>query len=189
MGELTMADFIKTQNSFARGEVAPEFFAHDDIAGLAKLENMDVISGGGLRRRSGLAKVATLSEASRIIPFSVSESEQYVLVIGNYNISVMAPDGTRVQSIISPWPYQDVDKLQYAQRFGTIIFVHPDYQPRVMSKSNNLFALNLFDFERNDNMTINVPFMKFDDAVGVNITITAPRGPIRCLPWLRDWFG
>ena len=38
-----MVDFIKTQNSFARGEIAPEFFARDDIAGLAKLENMDVL--------------------------------------------------------------------------------------------------------------------------------------------------
>ena len=171
-----MVDFIKTQNSFARGELSPEFFARDDIDGLAKLENMDVISGGGLRRRPGLSNVATLSEASRIIPFSVSENEKYILVIGDYNISVMAENGTRVQSIISPWPYSAAAKLQYAQRFGTMIFVHPDYQPRIMSKKNNLFEINLFDFERNDDMTINVPFMKFDDASGVTITVTANSG-------------
>ena len=43
-----MADFIKTQNSFADGEVSPEFFARDNLNGLSRLENMDVLSGGGL---------------------------------------------------------------------------------------------------------------------------------------------
>lgn len=171
-----MVDFIKTQNSFAHGEVSPEFFACDDIAGLAKLENMDVISGGGLRRRPGLANVATLSAQARIIPFSASETEKYILVIGNYSMSVMSGNGTLVQGLVTPWPYTDVAKLQYAQRFGTIIFVHPDYQPRIMSKKDNRFEINLFDFERNNNMTVNVPFMKFDDATGITITVTANSG-------------
>lgn len=171
-----MVDFIKTQNSFARGEVAPEFFARDDISGLAKLENMDVISGGGLTRRPGLKKVAALSESSRIIPFSVSENENYIVVIGNQNISLWTANGTRVQTVAAPWSYADSAKLQYAQRFGTMIFVHPDYQPRILSKKNNQFELGLFAFERNDNMTVNIPFMKFDDATGINITVTANSG-------------
>ena len=57
-----MANFIKTQNSFANGEVAPEFFARDNIDGLSRLENMDVLSGGGLSRRCGLTSVGTLSD-------------------------------------------------------------------------------------------------------------------------------
>ena len=140
-----MVDFIKTQNNFARGEVAPEFFARDDIAGVAKLENMDVMSGGGLTRRPGLANVASLSGQSRVIPFSVSENENFILVIGNYSISVISSNGTLIQTLISPWPYADVAKLQYAQRFGTMIFVHPDYQPRIMSKQGSGFVRPKFD--------------------------------------------
>ena len=75
-----MADFIKTQNSFADGEVAPEFYAHDNLNGLSRLENMDVLAGGGLRRRRGLVSVASLSSNARLIPFSVAESENYLLV-------------------------------------------------------------------------------------------------------------
>ena len=52
-----MADFINTQNSFANGAVAPEFYARDNINGLSVLENMDVLSGGGLRRRDGLTQI------------------------------------------------------------------------------------------------------------------------------------
>ncbi|MDE6478337.1 MAG: hypothetical protein K2L94_03765, partial [Alphaproteobacteria bacterium] len=70
-----MGNFIKTQNSFANGEVAPEFFARDDINGLSRLENMDVLAGGGLRRRRGLVHVGGLAAYARLIPFSVAEDE------------------------------------------------------------------------------------------------------------------
>ena len=68
-----MGEFIKTQNSFASGQVDSEFFARDDINGLSQLENMDVIAGGGLTRRRGLVSVADLQSTARLIPFSVSE--------------------------------------------------------------------------------------------------------------------
>ena len=49
-----MTDFIKTQNSFANGVVSPQFYTSDNIHGLSRLENMDVMSGGGLTRRAGV---------------------------------------------------------------------------------------------------------------------------------------
>ena len=171
-----MVDFIKTQNNFSRGEVAPEFFARDDIAGLSKLENMDVLSGGGLTRRAGLNKVATLNSLVRIVPFSVDENENYILALGDYRATIMGADGSVVQSLVSPWAYADIAKLQYAQRFGTMILVHPDYQPRIIAKTATGFDLNLFEFSSNDDMTVNIPFMKFDDANGITITVTSNAG-------------
>ena len=52
-----MSNFIKTQNSFAHGEVSPTFYTHDNIHGLSRMENMDVLSGGGLSRRFGLQHI------------------------------------------------------------------------------------------------------------------------------------
>lgn len=168
-----MVDFIKTQNTFLNGEVAPEFFAHDNLSGLSQLENMDVLSGGGLTRRRGMIKIADLANVAKLVPFSVSDSEQYIIALADGRIWVFAPDGTLAQSIISPWSYDDVACVQYAQRFGTIIFVHPDYQPRVLKKTENGFAISLFEFSTNSNMTQNMPFMKFDDTDGITITLTA----------------
>lgn len=171
-----MVDFIKTQNTFSNGEVAPEFFAHDNVSGLSKLENMDVLPGGGLSRRCGLSKLADLTKAAKLAPFSVSDDEQYIIALSDERILIFASDGTLVQNIISPWSYDDVASVQYAQRFGTIIFVHPDYQPRILKKTANGFSLSLFDFSVNSNMTRNIPFMKFDDAEGITITVTANGG-------------
>lgn len=168
-----MSNFIKTYNSFAHGAIAPEFYSRDDISGLSCLENMDVLSGGGITRRSGLKPVATLPAPARLITFSVSETDEYLLVLGNGNMIVFQ-NGVRLDSLATPWNYSALDKLQYTQRFGTMIFVHPDYVPRVLVHTDSGFLLREFDFSRNDSdMTANIPFMRFDDTDGINITVTS----------------
>ena len=168
-----MADFIKTQNSFSDGEIAPEFYARDNIKGLSKLENMDVLAGGGISRRSGLRSVSTLPSDGRLISFSVSDSEEYLIVLTDCRMNIFLND-TLYQSLISPWSSQIVPSIQYAQRFGTMIFVHPDFPPQTLYKQGNSFFLTEFAFSRNDeDMTVNIPFVKFDDTSDVSITVTS----------------
>ena len=168
-----MADFIKTQNSFANGAVAPEFYARDNINGLSRLENMDVLAGGGLSRRCGLRDIISLRGPARLIPFSVSDDEEYILAITDFYIGIYQ-DGIRTQSLKTPWSYNDAMHLQYAQRFGTMIFVHPDYQPQTLYKSGDTFCFREFEFSRNDaDMTVKMPFVKFDDASDIKITVSA----------------
>lgn len=168
-----MTDFIKTQNSFADGEVSPEFYARDNLNGLSYLENMDVIAGGGLRRRRGLATVDTLTSSARLIPFSVSETENYILALTDGHMMIY--DGaTVICDLLFEWDFDDYPKIQYAQRNGTMIFVHPKYQPCILQMGSVNFELVPFEFKRNDtDMTLNMPFMKFDDAATINITVTA----------------
>ena len=168
-----MADFIKTQNSFAHGEVAPEFYVRDGINGLSCLENMDVLASGAISRRNGLKSVGQLRGPGRIINFSVSDSEQYVVALTDCYMSVYH-DNERIYGNSTPWSYEDLSAVQYAQRFGTMIFVHPNHKPRVLQRINDVFILSEFLFEQNDsNLTVNLPFMLFDDAVNIRITITA----------------
>ncbi len=168
-----MPDFIKTQNSFAYGEISPEFFARDDIAGLSRLENMDVTSGGGLKRRAGLIHIADLAGSARLIPFSVGENENYLLALGQNKMRIYE-NGILVRHIMTPWDDDVVARLQYAQRFGEMIFVHPDVRPQILRRSNGTFVLSPFSFARNDaDMTSNIPFMKFDDADDIRITVSA----------------
>lgn len=167
-----MTEFMKTQNSFADGEVSAEFFVRDNLNGLSRLENMDVIAGGGLRRRRGLQSFATLNSSGRLIPFSVSESENYLLALIDGHLKIY-DNSELVRDLLVIWDFADIEKIQYAQRFGTMIFVHPDYRPYVLTKTDSGFQLSEFAFEVNDaDMFENMPFMKFDDATGVKITVT-----------------
>ena len=156
-----MGSFIYTQNSFAAGEVSPEFFAREGINGLSKLENMDVVSSGALSRRPGLIGLSETISGTKLVPFSVNEDENYLLAITDGHINIFY-NGTKIQDILSPWDESDLIKLQYAQRFGTMIFVHPDYQPQVLKKGIVVFELSDFNFSSNDDMTVNIPFIKFD---------------------------
>lgn len=168
-----MPEFIKTQNSFSHGEVSREFYTHTNIKGLSRLENMDVLSGGGLTRRSGLRHVCPLRGAARLIPFSVSDDDEYLIVLTDFHLGVYQ-GSTRCQDLITPWCYDDLKNIQYAQRFGTMIFVHPDFCPQILSKQGSGFRLSNFNFARNDNdLTVNIPFVKFDDASDITIAVSA----------------
>ncbi len=167
-----MSDFIKTQSSFANGEVAPEFYNHDNIHGLSRLENMDVLSGGGLRRRCGLTSVALLDGHARLIPFSASDNLEYLIVLTDCHMFIYR-DNKLFQDLITPWGYDDLFNIQYAQRFGTMIFVHPDYVPQTLYWDSGRFYMSDFAFSRNDSdMTLNIPFVKFEDASDVQIQIS-----------------
>ena len=168
-----MVNFIKTQTSFANGEVSPNFYANSDIHGLSRMENMDVIPGGGLRRRSGLKKITKLSGNARLVPFSVSENENYILAIMNGMVRVFSGDSF-VQDIFAPWSYDDTNLLQYAQRFGTMIFVHPDYKPKILYRDNGVFKFIDYGFTSSDgDNNIDMPFMRFDDSENINITVVS----------------
>ncbi len=167
-----MGNFIKTQTSFADGEISPQFFANDNVHGLAYMENMDVIPGGGITRRAGLESVATLPSNAKLVSFSVSENDNYVLGIMNNLIRVFA-NGQFVQDVAAPWGTADLPLVQYAQRFGTMIFVHPDYKPRVLLRENGIFKLRDFVFTYNDTQdNINMPFMRFEDSENITISLT-----------------
>ena len=140
-----MADFIKTQNSFANGAVAPEFYARDNINGLSVLENMDVLSGGGLRRRDGLAQLDRLIGPARLIAFSVSDGEEYIIALTDYHMDIYLGN-MHYQDLITPWSYAELSHVQYAQRFGTMIFVHPDYAPQTLRKTDSRFEISTFFF-------------------------------------------
>lgn len=168
-----MPDFIKTQNSFSNGEVAPEFYAHDNINGLSKLENMDVLAGGGLTRRDGLVYVDTLPGSARLLSFTLSDGQEYIIALTD-SMMFIYRNGTRISQLATPWNVSDIANVQYAQRFGTMIFVHPKHSPRVLSESNGVFNLSTFGFARNDaNLDILMPYVRFDDSVDITITVTS----------------
>ena len=166
-----MGDFIKTQNSFSYGEISPEFYAVDNIDGLSELENMDVLESGGLRRRPGLKKLGSAYNGSIIVPFPITETEKYLVVISNLTMQIYSND-VKIATLIAPWHTDDLSKLQYAQRFNMLFFVHPDYSPRVLTKKDSGFNLDGFRFSENAIGEVDMPFVQFEDAKGVSITIT-----------------
>lgn len=172
-----MTEFIHTQNSFANGEIAPEFYLNKNLSGLARLENMDVLTGGGLTRRPGLVDIATISGPARLFSFDISEQENYVLVFTDFAVSIYSND-TLVTTLISPWSAAALSKIQFAGRGDSVIFVHPDIRPYILTKTSNNFTLQPFSFYDTTGQIPQFPLMKYDDMRGISITLTSgPYGP------------
>lgn len=166
-----MGSFLKTQNAFSNGEVAPDFYAMNNVSGVSKLENVDVLQSGGLKRRPGLKKIKNIANNSILVPFVISESEKYLLVIYEGSLDVFQND-TKITTLVAPWHSDDLSKLQYAQRFNEIFFVHPNYTPQILSKSSSGFSIGNFKFYMNTDVSVNIPFMRFEDTENISITIT-----------------
>ena len=166
-----MGNFLKTQYAFSNGEIAPEFYALDNANAVSKLENMDVLQSGGLKRRAGLKRIENISATSILLPFVISESEKYLLVIYERSIDVFQND-VKITTLVAPWHATDLKKLQYAQRFNEIYFVHPNYSPQILSKTQSGFDIVDFNFAMNTDVSINIPFIRFDDTLNISITIT-----------------
>ncbi len=166
-----MGNFLQTQNIFSCGEVSPDFYAIHNMHGVSKLENMDVLQSGGIKRRDGLKSIASVANNAILVPFIISETEKYLLVISSQSISVYQND-TQITTLIAPWNATDLNKLQYAQRFNSLFFVHPDFPPRVLTKTSTGFAIKQLNFYTNPDVSVNIPFTRFDDTDGISITIT-----------------
>jgi hypothetical protein len=166
-----MGNFLKTQNSFSNGEVAPEFYALNNIHGLSVLENMDVLQSGGLKRRSGLKQIAQIPQDAILVPFKISETEKYLLVMYGQTIDVYEND-IKITSLTTSWTGVNLKQMQYAQRFNTIFFVHSNMKPQMLIKDADGFHIKQFSFYMNQNMSINIPFMRFDDMDDISITIS-----------------
>ena len=166
-----MGNFLKTQNVFSCGEVSPEFYAINNNNGLSCLENMDVLQSGALKRRPGLKQIAEIPDDAILVPFKISENEKYLVVMYGRVIDIYQND-TKISSIYANWTNLDLKQLQYAQRFNKIFFVHPDFKPQILTKDASGFHMDQFIFHINTDVSVNIPFMRFDDMEDVSITIT-----------------
>ena len=78
------------QTNFTSGELSPRLMGRSDLAkyanGCKTLQNMIALKHGGATRRSGtkyVAAVKTQSLYTRLIPFTYSTTQTYILELGN----------------------------------------------------------------------------------------------------------
>ena len=130
--------------NFASGELSETLFGRIDLAqyysSAARIENFDVIPTGGIKRRSGMEQLGYLIIGGRLIPFHVNRDLCFLLYLaaGGIHISkvknviedginktIITPDGMYLHG----YQAEEVDEVQYAQNFDTMILCHENYPP------------------------------------------------------------
>ena len=145
----------KVQTSFSKGELSDLIGARPDLAayfnGASLLENFLVLPEGGVTRdNTGLAVVGRCKlDATRAIlgDFVFNVSQAYILEIGNGYTTVLTNDSAPIMELDTPWQDFDLPDLQWRQSADILYVVHPNYQPRQISRlSDTDWTVSLFEF-------------------------------------------
>lgn len=138
-----------SQRSFAGGEIAPSLHARSDQSkyqtGLRRCQNFIVMRHGGVSNRPGTKFIASVKDSTkqvRLIKFIFNAEQTYVLEFGNLYIRFIK-NGVQLTSsgvpyeISSPYLEADLRSIQYVQSGDVITLVHPNYEPRTLSRTGD----------------------------------------------------
>lgn len=137
------------QRSFTGGELAPSLHARSDLnkysSGAKTLRNFIVHAHGGASNRPGTKFIAEAKDSAariRLIPFSFSTTQTYVLEFGNLYMRVYR-DGGQVTSgglpyeIATPYTTAQLSRLKFVQSADVMTITHPDHAPRNLSRTGH----------------------------------------------------
>jgi hypothetical protein len=198
------------QNSFAFGEISDTAIMRTDspvyASSAQRVENLIVQGDGGLRSRVGTEHLYTFSDItysnsylmqSKLVHFTFSDDEQYVISIENGQVRCFFLDDTGalglgvgvhlVETITqdtssNPLPFSHNYLHEYTvTQSGDVMFIcHPLFMPRMLVRTAlDAFEITPYSFDvRADNKVIYQPYSTFQntdmtlDPSGVTGTIT-----------------
>lgn len=132
----------KVINSFNAGELSPYLYARSDVdkysSGCLTMENFVPLPYGGATRRPALEyKFAAVDDDKvRLVPFTFSVADTYLLVIGDEEINIYQ-DTTLKDTITAPWEEGELDEIKYCQSADVMWFVHPDHPVQRLERTSD----------------------------------------------------
>ena len=145
--------------SFTAGQLSPRMEGRTDFqkyfSSGKKINNFVVQPHGPVTRRPGthfVSEVKDSSKATRLIPFSFSTTQTYILEFGNQYIRFYKDDG-QISSGGSPYeissPYLEAElfDIKFAQSADVMYLCHPNHAVRKLSRTGHTsWTLTTVDF-------------------------------------------
>lgn len=132
--------------SFAGGEITPEMYGRMDLAafqtGLATCRNFQTLPHGPAQNRPGfefVRAVKTSAKRTRLIPFSFSTTQTFVIEFGDLYVRFHTMGSTLLNGgvpyeVVTPYLEADLFDLHYVQSSDVLTIVHPNYAPRELRR-------------------------------------------------------
>jgi hypothetical protein len=128
------------KTSFASGEIGPSMLGRADLRafenGARRLRNVFVEPSGGVRRRPGLAHVASLPGPARLLAFEFSTEQAYLLALSGGALRVYR-DGALAATLAVPWNTAQVGQVAWTQSADTLLAVHPEVPPQRITRTSH----------------------------------------------------
>lgn len=178
-----------SQTNFNRGEIDPKLLGRVSLQtygnSLKKARNVIVNNQGSVERRPGTYFRADLGATSRLESFIFSGSQEYIFAFQNTVLKIYSTAGSLLQTLTSqPWATADLFELNFTQQGDTMIVVHEDFMPRVITRTGaTTFTSAVFAFDLSVNSEkVYQPYFKFaDDTITLDIdSVTKDATGVTC---------
>lgn len=180
-----MARRIRTHYSFIAGEADPQFERRADwenwINSAESLRNMRMRTGGGVKRRPGLVRVATLAGRGRFVPFVSTSGAKKLVILEPARYRVMATDETFDTTVASgmPWGVNDLDTLQADSENNDITVTSTAFWPHVLTRAAaGTWSTADLAFAAGGDTSIAQPYYRFPETKGISLTPDAVTGNV-----------
>ena len=170
-----------SQTNFSAGELDPRLRGRTDLRayenGAAKLRNVVVDTTGGVRRRPGMAYVATATGAGRLVDLEVGPGFAYLLAFSEFQVDIYR-DGVLRATVITPWDESEIAQIAWAQLDESLLITHPEVPPQQLKReSDTVWTLDQWAFGEAANGATAEPFARFA-ALDVEMQSTATTGTV-----------
>ncbi len=178
-----------SQTNFNRGEIDPKLMGRVSLTSygnsLKKARNVIVNNQGSVERRPGTYFRADLGATSRLESFIFSGSQEYIFAFQNTVLKIYSTAGVLLQTITSqPWDTADLFELNFTQQGDTMIVVHEDFIPKVITRTGaTTFTSADFAFDSSVNSEkVYQPYFKFaSDTITLDIdSVTKDATGVTC---------
>lgn len=132
-------------NNFTSGEITPKLGGRPDLglyhSGAATIENFLLMLQGGLTRRPGTVKVATLTNPCRLIPFTLSVDLSFIIELSPLLMTIRKSDGSLYGiTKITEYLESELSEIQFTQDYKALYLVHRNHAPKVLTYLGGSFT-------------------------------------------------
>nr|BAR34695.1 putative tail tubular protein B [uncultured Mediterranean phage uvMED] len=176
--------------SFTAGEMSNSMQGRTDFAkyfsAASRIENFVVLPHGPVTRRPGtyfVSEVKTSSAKTRLIPFTFSTTQTYILEFGNQYIRFYKDDGQitsggSAYEISTPYTTAQLFNLKFAQSADVMYITHESHAVRKLSRTGHtswsLTEIEFTDGPYLDSNTTTVTMTPSGTTGSITITAAAP---------------
>jgi hypothetical protein len=170
-----------SQTNFSAGELDPRMLGRTDLRafenGAAKLRNVVVETTGGIRRRPGLAHVASAAGRGRLVDLEIGPDFAYLLAFSTFQVDVYRDDVLRA-TVAAPWSEAQIAQIAWAQLGQSLLITHPDLPPQQLKRaSDTVWSIGPWIFAETEPGISAEPFARFADP-GVSMQSSATTGTV-----------
>lgn len=135
-----MSSGLSVKTNFTAGQLSPDLYGRGDLRvfenGARTLQNVIISPTGGVSRRAGLKFIDTLNAETKLISFEFNTEQTYLLCFQNKSLRVYKNEEC-ISVLETPWTTEQLKQINWTQSADTLLVVHPDVEPRQISRNNN----------------------------------------------------